>query len=164
MEDIQVSYISALCASAGLSYDPQRHDDDGTDGIIKKRLVDQNGGFQDLYLRIQLKSTASRSSYSEQDAVIRYKLKAKNYNDLCGKSYLPIILGLLIFPEDENLWVQCDPEELLIRGRLYWTELSQQQPTDNASSVTVEIPKVNVVNKEFLIDTFSKLAKGEWPS
>ncbi len=102
MEDIQVSYISALCASASLSYDPQRHDDDGTDGIIKKRLVDQNGGFQDLYLGIQLKSTASRSSYSEQDAVMKYKLKAKNYNDLCGKSYLPIILGLLIFPEDEK--------------------------------------------------------------
>ena len=34
-EDISISYISALCADAGISYDIQRHDDDSTDGIMK---------------------------------------------------------------------------------------------------------------------------------
>ena len=36
-EDIHISYISALCASAGITYETQRHDDDSTDGIIKKK-------------------------------------------------------------------------------------------------------------------------------
>ena len=39
MEDIHISYISALCASAGISYDIQRHDDDSTDGVIKKTIT-----------------------------------------------------------------------------------------------------------------------------
>ena len=33
-EDIHISYLSAVCASASVSFDLQRHDDDSTDGII----------------------------------------------------------------------------------------------------------------------------------
>ena len=36
-EDISISYISALCAYSGISYDIIRHDDDSTDGILKKQ-------------------------------------------------------------------------------------------------------------------------------
>ena len=32
-EDISISYISALCAYAGIAYEIVRHDDDSTDGI-----------------------------------------------------------------------------------------------------------------------------------
>lgn len=51
-EDLHISYISALCAAAGISYDTQRHDDDSTDGIIKKRIFFEDGGFFDSLLRI----------------------------------------------------------------------------------------------------------------
>ena len=46
-EDISISYISALCADAGISYDIQRHDDDSTDGIIKNcHYADYTGAFR----------------------------------------------------------------------------------------------------------------------
>lgn len=45
-EDISVSYISALCACAGIAYEIVRRDADGTDGILKKRvLLDGNRRF-----------------------------------------------------------------------------------------------------------------------
>ena len=104
-EDLHISYISALCSVAGISYDIQRHDDDSTDGIIKKRITFPDGGFYDSQLRIQLKSTSSESQYTDNGNYISYKLKVKNYNDLCTPSTTPIILGLLILPKDESEWV-----------------------------------------------------------
>lgn len=38
-EDISISYISALCAYAGIAYEIVRHDADSTDGILKKRIL-----------------------------------------------------------------------------------------------------------------------------
>ncbi len=162
-EDIHISYITALCASADITYEKQQHDDDSTDGIIKKRIDLSDGRFYDSQLRIQLKSTSSASQYSETDNEINYKLKAKNYNDLCTPSTTPIILGLLILPEDTNDWVKWSTEDLLIKGRMYWADFSSSKKTDNQSTINVNIPKCNIVNQSFLLETLEKIAKEEWP-
>ena len=53
-EDISISYISALCAYAGIAYDFSRHDDDSTDGVLRKTiLLGENRKFI-AELRIQL--------------------------------------------------------------------------------------------------------------
>ncbi len=162
-EDIHISYISALCAAADISYDTQRHDDDSTDGIIKKRINNSDGSFYDAQLRIQLKSTSSSSQYSETNDTITYKLKANNYNDLCTPATTPIILGLLILPEERSEWVQWSPEELLIKGKMYWLDLSTNKTTENNSTVSVKIPKTNVVNQAFLLKALTKISKEDWP-
>ena len=162
-EDIHISFISALCASADISYDTQRHDDDSADGIMKKRITLPGGNFYDAQLRIQLKSTSSTSQYSETEDEVIYKLKAKNYNDLCTPATTPIILGLLVLPEDANTWVQWSPGELLIKGRMYWLDLSAAKKTANQSTVSVKIPKANAVNQSFLLGTLEKIAKEDWP-
>lgn len=162
-EDIHISYITALCASADISYEKQEHDDDGTDGIIKKRIDFPDGGFFDSQLRIQLKSTSSPSQYTESDDMISYRLKAKNYNDLCTPSTTPIILGLLILPENTDDWVQWSPKDLLIKGRMYWADFSSSERTDNQSTINVSIPKTNIVNQAFLLEALEKIAKEEWP-
>lgn len=117
--DIQISYFSALCASVGITYETQYRDDDSTDAIIKKRLIFDDGSFYDAQLRVQLKCTSSTSQYHENNSEITYKLKAKNYNDLCAACTTPIILGLLVLPESEKEWLKWSQEELLIKGRMY---------------------------------------------
>lgn len=37
-EDISISYILALFFWAGIAYEIIRHDDDGTDGTLRKRI------------------------------------------------------------------------------------------------------------------------------
>ena len=108
MEDLQISYTSALCAAVDISYDTQRHDDDSTDAIIKKTIFLSNGCRFFSQLRIQLKSTCSPSQYTDTGDCIKYTLKVKNYNDLCTPSTMPIILCLLILPEDDTrVMFQC---------------------------------------------------------
>lgn len=162
-EDLHISYITALCSVAGISYDIQRHDDDSTDGIIKKRIMLPDGGFYDSQLRIQLKSTSSESQYTDNGNYISYKLKVKNYNDLCTPSTTPIILALLILPEDESEWVKWSAEELLIKGCMYWADFSAQEQSNNVGTVTVRLEKDNVINQESLLSILDKIAKEEWP-
>lgn len=162
-EDLHISYITALCSAAGISYDIQRHDDDSTDGIIKKRITLSDGGFYDSQLRIQLKSTSSESQYADHGNYISYKLKVKNYNDLCTPSTTPIILGLLILPRDESEWVKWSTEELLIKGCMYWADFSTQERSDNTGTVTVRLEKDNVINQEALLNILEKIAREEWP-
>ena len=109
--DLHISYISALCASAGIDYDILRHDADGTDGIFKKRLVSSDNSFFDAAIRIQLKSTSSTTQYEDKGEYISYKLKVKNYNDLCTPATIPIILGLLVLPENKDEWIKWSTEE-----------------------------------------------------
>lgn len=97
-EDISISYISALCAYAGIAYEIVRHDDDSTDGTLRKRIILDHERKFDAELRIQLKCTSSSSQYTDHGDTLTYKLKVKNYNDLRLPSTTPIILGLLVLP------------------------------------------------------------------
>lgn len=119
-EDLSISYISAVAAINGIGYETVRHDEDSTDGILKKIVTLEDGRKFDAELRIQLKATSSVSQYTMTDEKITYQLKAKNYNDLCMPGTSPIILGLLILPSDETEWIGWTPNELMIKGCMYW--------------------------------------------
>lgn len=162
-EELSICYISALCTQAGISYDTIRHDDTSTDGLIQKRIMlDEKIGY-DTHLRVQLKSTSSTSMHKDNDSVISYVLKVKNYNDMCRRTTTPIILALLVLPEDERSWVKLTDEELLIKGRMYWTEFSDHTPSDNKGSITVKIDKQNLLTPESLQTILEKIAREDWP-
>ena len=162
-EDISISYISALCSFAGIAYEIVRHDDDGTDGTLRKRVLLDNNRKYDAELRIQLKCTSALSQYTDCGDVLTYKLKVKNYNDLCLPSTTPIILGLLVLPENEEEWLLWSEEELLIKGCMYWAEFSGSSESENTSSITVSIDKKQVLNVETLNQILEKIAREEWP-
>ncbi len=162
-EDISISYISAICAYAGIAYEIERHDDDSTDGILRKTiLLDQHRKYV-AELRIQLKCTSSPSQYTDNGSTLTYKLKAKNYNDLCLPSTTPIMLGLLVLPEDEGQWLNWTREELLVKGCMYWAEFSAESGTANTGTINVAIDKKNVINSESLQEIMKRIAKEEWP-
>lgn len=163
MEDLQISYISALCASVGIDYDIQGHDADSTDAIIKKKIILPNGSWYFSQLRIQSKSTFGESQYEDKGDQIKYKLKVKNYNDLCTQATAPIILGLFILPKEDSTWVNWSIDELLVKGTMYWMDFSSNTPSSNSETITVTIPKSNVVSPDTLLEILTKIAKEEWP-
>lgn len=161
-EDIHIGYIYALCACAGVDYEIINHDEDSTDGILKKKIKFPDGTYFISELRIQLKATSSLSQYQDKGDYISYKLKAKNYNDLCTQGTSPIVLGLLILPENNSDWVKWSKEELLVRGCMYWADFSHNNKSGNDSTVTVNISKKNIINDETLLEILTKIAKGDW--
>ncbi len=162
-EDISICYLSTLCAHNGIDYEITRNDADSTDAILKKVVILKDIGKIHISLRIQLKSTSSIKQYTEKDTYITYKLKVKNYNDLCQKTTVPIILCLLILPEDENSWVKWTNKELLLRGSMYWTEFSTEDKSNNENSITIKINKKNIINEKTLLWIFDKIAREDWP-
>lgn len=161
-EDISISYISALCAYAGIAYEIIKHDDDSTDGILRKQILLDDGRKFNAGLRVQLKCTSSLLLYTDNEDTLTYKLKAKNYNDLCLPATTPIILCLLVLPEDENLWLTWTQEELLIKGCMYWAEFSGKAESTNKKTVSIKIDKKNVINAENLQKILEQIAKEEW--
>ncbi len=92
-----------------------------------------------------------------------FQLKAKNYNDLCLPSTTPIVLGLLILPENEQLWIHWTEEELLLRGCMYWAEFSKEAESVNEGTVSVKISKKNMLHAESRLEILERIAKEEWP-
>lgn len=164
-EELSISYMTAVSAAAGISFDLQRHDEDSTDAELRKTIVldaDKNERFN-AGLRVQLKATSSPNLCQDCGGTIKYVLKAKNYNDLCCEATTPIILALLILPEDKAEWLKWTSEDLLIKGVMYWANFQGQERTSNTGSVTVEIDKKHKINSDTLQDLLERLAKEDWP-
>ncbi|WP_304583708.1 DUF4365 domain-containing protein [Acutalibacter muris] len=150
-EDMSISYISAVCAYAGVEYDTIRHDGDSTDGLIKKLItIDGTRKFA-AQMRVQLKCTSSLTQYKDNGDSYTYTLKVKNYNDLIRPATTPIILGLLILPADETIWLEWTEEELRIKGCMYWADFSGFTESTNSHSIDVRIDKKNVLNSSTIV-------------
>lgn len=162
-EDMSISYISAVCAYAGVDYDTIRHDEDSTDDLIKKSISLYGSRKFLAQMRIQLKCTSSLSQYTDNGDSYTYTLKVKNYNDLTRPATTPIILGLLILPTDEALWLNWTDEELRIKGCMYWADFSDCDESANTSSVNVQIDKRNVLNSSTILEILEKAAKEDYP-
>ena len=146
-EDISYAYLAACCASANIAFERTTHDEDGEDCSVKKTCT---------------RADSSDSQYTVNEDRIVYKLKAKNYNDLCTLGTDPFILGLLVLPGKREEWVKWTPEELLLRGTMYWERFDNREKTENTSTVSVSLPKTNLLGPETLNAILQRIAEEEW--
>lgn len=142
-EELSICYLKTIAAINGIALEPQLHDEDSIDVILKKTVMVSSGTSFISLISVQLKATSSTSQYSIGDNEITYKLKVKNYNDLCGSATTPVILALLILPDDASEWVAWDEEELILKGKMFWLSLRGQEKSENTDTVTVRIPLAN---------------------
>lgn len=149
-EEISMSYLSMVCAHAGIDFERMTHDADSTDVILKKLIVLDDGRWHNALIRLQLKATSSSETYSETADQLRYRLRVKNYNELCTPGTTPAYLALLILPEDEKDWLYWTPEELRTRGRMYLWSPEGEVLSENSETVNVLIDKANRVDETLL--------------
>lgn len=158
-EDLSICYLKTIAAVKGIAVERIEHDEDSVDVIIKKVLNMDNNMQFNSQVSVQLKSTSSYSQYSINKDEISYKLKVKNYNDLCMPASMPSILALLILPEEEEEWTKWTPDELIIKGKMFWLSLQDKDVSDNKDNVTVKIPKANVLNASTIENLIKKAAE-----
>lgn len=147
-EELSICYLNAIAAINGIALEQIKHDEDSTDVILKKTVKLSDGKPFNSQIRVQLKSTSSPSQFSIGSNDLTYKLNVKNHNDLCQRTTAPVILALLILPENEEEWVKWSKEELVLHGKMFWLSLHGCKKSDNKSSVTVTIPLSNALNDE----------------
>lgn len=158
-EDLSICYLKTIAAVRRIAVERIEHDEDSVDVVIKKVLnIDKNVSFNSQ-ISVQLKATSSKSQYGIGKQEISYKLKVKNYNDLCMPATMPSMLALLILPEEMEEWTKWTPDELMIKGKMFWLSLQNQEVSDNKDNVTVKIPKENILNADTIENLIQKAAE-----
>ena len=112
-------------------------------------------------LDLQLKCTARK--LLREDG-LRFPLKRKNYDELRGEGFLvPRILVVVTVPVQVPDWLLQSEEELALRHCGYWLSLREAPEKRTGTSVTVRIPRENILSIEALARIMKGIADGERP-
>ncbi len=140
-EALSVVYLSALAASAGFVTGKHDFDRDGTDLQVRA------GGGNFPTIDFQLKATFNLPGDNNN---WKFPLKKRNYDLLIADTQCPRYLVVLKMPRDSANWVTITDSELVLKECLFWVSLKGLSPSDNTTSVTIEIPKANLLNETAL--------------
>ena len=142
-EGLSLAYVRALAARAGFLTSVPEPDRDSVDLRIMAR------GPRRPALDLQLKATTHLPE--GRSGFLSFRLRVKNYRDLCVETQTPRLLVVLELPKDESRWMTVTPEELILRRCAYWLSLQQgHQGSTGQQTITVHVPEVNVFNVEAL--------------
>lgn len=149
------AFLLAVAGAAGCAVSLRRPDDDSIDWTLSCRLSRRPK------LDVQMKTWTGDDESGEE---MRYPLKRKNYNDLILTDVLsPRVLILVTLPRDISDWIVLSPQQLILRRCGYWVSLAGQPTSDNDTSVTVSVPRVNVLTIEALQGLMQRINDGGAP-
>jgi hypothetical protein len=52
---------------------------------------------------------------------------------------------LVAVPPTPADWLSCSPDQLVLQNCAYWASLADASPSDNETSVTVRVPRANLL-------------------
>lgn len=138
-EQFSIAYVRAVAAAARINIYRLEVDEDSIDiGFSVKSIA---GQAQSPKLDAQLKCVTELAGDA---GVFRYPLKIKNYNELVGTHYVPIVLIVVLVPPNVQDWLIQDEQTLIMRRCGYWVSLQNLPESANTSAVTVSLPRVQV--------------------
>lgn len=125
--------------------------------------IDPNGQrrFLDSQFRLdfQIKSTTVGGVVIGEDD-IKYDLEAKTFNDLVHRRIepLPLHLLLVVLNEQPPACVTIDDNQIAVVGSAFWYLPEQdEEPTDNAATKRITIPKANRIQADFVHSCYERL-------
>lgn len=141
--------VRAIAATAGIKATVPEQDEDSEDITFTAPDTSAAPGAR---LDAQLKCS---QNIDPRDGSFSYPLPVKNYNDLrwpAVELFVPRILIVVHVPADPAEWLVSDVEKITLRRCAYWVSLAGAEPTENTSTVSVNIPV------EHMFDTAALLA------
>jgi hypothetical protein len=136
--------------------------DQGVDLTVNQTMeILRNGRTRHLqggkYVDLQLKCTCESQVQREANG-LKYDLEAKAYNDLIVRrdsGIAPLILVLLVLPDNSDEWITVTPDELIVRRCAYWfVPPAGAEETNNTETVRIMIPFANAIGLSFVEDRF----------
>ncbi|MCU0552562.1 MAG: DUF4365 domain-containing protein [Leptolyngbya sp. Prado105] len=158
-EQFSYAHIYAIAAAAGYSFQlaPRPPDYDGIDVIIAGR--DETNWIRYPRLELQVKSTSAEIISTDS---IRFPLSIKNYDDLrIEHLQTPRILVVVILPVAPQDWTRQAEQELCLRHTAYWISLHGYPASQNQTTITISIPRQNILNVDALRGIMQRVAAGE---
>lgn len=160
-EEFSRAFVHAVASCAGFRVQPgPMPDDDSIDLTVCGR--GPSGQVRSPKLDVQLKCILG----SPPAADFRYKLKAKNYDDLCppmAECSAPRILVVVVAPPEPGDWAVQTAEALLLRHRAFWTCLHGAPPSTNTTSVSVPLRVQDGFTPSALAEIMARVGRREQP-
>ena len=95
---------------------------------------------------------------------LHYSLPVKNYNDLRKELVMvPRILIVLCVPKEVQHWLGPSEFKTVLKHGGYWLSLRGVPETSNSETVTVRIPRANLLSATSLSQLMDRVARGENP-
>ena len=136
-EQFSKAFVLAVAALAGCSAAEPDPDVDDIDWTLSCRLRPRRPKL-DLQVKSWIRDTGTPEA-------IHYPLQRKSYDGLILTNLLvPRVLVLVLVPRQPEAWLSVSPEQLVLRRCAFWCSLAGQPESENASIVTVQVPRANL--------------------
>jgi hypothetical protein len=148
-EQFSIAYVHALASAAGVKISKGAVDDDSVDVGLER-----TGGAAPK-LDLQLNCTADPLPSAGD---IPFALSRKNYDDLRRRTVAPRWLVVLFVPTECRDWVSLEPASMtILKHTAWWMSLANHPDTTNDASVTVYLPRDNVLRPESIVDKLNEV-------
>lgn len=151
-ERLSLAYINAVAAHAGYQVVETKIDKGSIDGQFSS-----DDGFCP---RIDFQAKATSLDIIRGDN-IHFPLTVKNYDDLRANVMLPRLLIVVLLPSSAEDWLAHSEDELRVRRCGYWLSLAGQPQKPNVRSVTVSIPRSQVLDTAQLRALMGRMERRE---
>lgn len=163
-EQLSFAYLAAVSSVAGFGVQGMwpAPDRDSVDMVVADRGA--QGTIKSPRLEVQLKATAASVP---DTAHISFPLKLKNYNDLRAKRenlMIPKILLVVFVPGDNvDYWLDQSEETLAMKRCGYWCSLRDMESVGNSNTVSILLPRSNLLTVDALRSIMQGISNGVWP-
>ncbi|MFG2043995.1 DUF4365 domain-containing protein [Dactylosporangium sp. NPDC048998] len=140
------AFVRLLAAAAGLVVARADLDVTGEDFTIG--YPGSRGGSRYPKIEVQVKSWSTPTG---NDQFWRYRMQVESFNRLAGDDfYLPRYLFLILVPAEAESYTKADSQALRVHHAGYWASFSERQTVADAGSLTVDVPKRNLLTASSL--------------
>lgn len=151
-EQYSRAYIHAIASVAGYKVTPEVVDDDSVDATIASS--GDRGATRSPKLDVQLKCSSQNLL---KDDGVHFPLPLKNYEDLRRETMVPRILIVVLVPDLILEWTIQDEHKLTMYKAAYWMSLKHEPNVTNKKTVTVRIPRENVLTPDSLTQIMNNI-------
>ena len=145
--ELSYAYLHAVAGKAAMSCKlGNRHDDGaGVDAEVIYRGATPHAYLRQVQLDVQMKATI-KSPGNDPNFMTYFFQGTKRYDKLrTNDSAHYKIIVVLFLPNNPNDWLNCSPNDLILKNAAYWTCLYGAPASTNATGETINLPKANLL-------------------
>ena len=153
------AFICAIASEAGVNVCLGSGEFDyGIDGHFSQIERNESGKLLQGGAKLEFQLKAS-SNVSVKNDHVSYSLKVDAFNKLVHRACegVPALLIVLALPKESDQWMSIGDNEMVLRKCCYWWSFADQKPSTNTSSITVKIPKNQVLTPQNVNDLLEKI-------
>ena len=159
-EEFSYAYIRAVASVAGYAVEQKLRAMDNAGVDVTIEVPGEIGEILFPKFDAQVKCTSSQSVLHND--YIKFPLEVKNYNKLRHEKPLtPQLLIVVLVPTDINGWINISEDKTLMKKCGYWISLKGRPKTNNNTTITIDIPRINLFTPSALLSIMNKIVRGD---